>query len=155
MPIILADSSDIPDLVRFTVSFRNSLQRTEPTESAFRSGIYHLMDSDDVEFLIYRNTEKDACGYILLRYFYSMWLPGLEARIEDLFVDEHYRAKGYGKELVGFAIEHAKEKQCQSIFLDTNENNIASNQIYQAFGFIFESKRWHDGRQILYRRSLK
>ena len=155
MSVILADYSDIPDLVRFAVSFRNGLQRTEPSESAFRSGIYHLLDSDDAEFLVYQNTDKEACGYILLRYFYSMWLPGLEARIEDLFVDEPYQKNGYGKKLVEFAIGHAKEKQCQSIFLDTNENNTVSNQIYQALGFVCESKRWQGGRQILYRRSLK
>jgi len=97
------------------------------------------------------NDKEEVTGYVLQRYYYSMWLPGFEARIEDLFVRQKCRQTGIGEKLIEFSLERAKEKGCLSVFLDTNENNEASKRIYTKLSFNPRSKRWNEGRQIFYR----
>ncbi|MFC1569271.1 GNAT family N-acetyltransferase [bacterium] len=154
MTIQIATSNDIPDLTRLASLFRDMLQRQTPTDAEFQKGIETLFNSPDAEFILAKDAASNACGYILQRFYYSMWHPGFESRIEDLYVIPESRGSGIGKKLVEFAIDRAREKQCLSIYLDTNENNEAANSVYQSLGFICKSNRWKGGKQIFYRLSL-
>jgi len=92
-------------------------------------------------------------AYVLQRFRYSMWVAGLDATIEDLFVTPEHRRKGIGKALIQFALDRARGRECLSVGLDTNENNAASNRIYTGLGFNAFSRRWQ-GRQLFLRVNL-
>ncbi len=55
--------------------------------------------------------------------------------IEDVVVDESFRGKGIGRELVLFAIEFAKAKGASSIDLTSRPSRVAANLLYQKTGF--------------------
>ena len=151
MRVEIATTDSLNSITELAVEFRNHLNGLKPTEEDFRKGITRLVHSNDAEFFIFIDTKNSVCGYILQRYRYSMWKSGTEARIEDLFVSPKYRREGIGKALTEFAIQRAKEKNCVTICLDTNENNKASTQLYSHFGFNSKSKNWNNGSQIFYR----
>lgn len=46
------------------------------------------------------------------------------AHIEDVIVDINYRRKGYGKILINYLTEIAKNNNCYKITLDCNDTNI-------------------------------
>ncbi len=58
-----------------------------------------------------------------------------QAVIEDMIVDENYRGKGYGKEIVLDLIRWAKENGVEIIELTSNPKRIAANELYKKVGF--------------------
>lgn len=152
MTIQPATPEDAVALVAMAVAFRNHLERETPTEAQFERSIAELLASPDALFFVAAQDEGPV-GYVLLRYRYSMWVCGLEATIEDLFVDPSARKNGVGKALIERALQAAAEHGCLSVCLDTNEFNVASTRIYTQLGFNAVSKRWN-GRQVFFRKAL-
>lgn len=128
------------------MEFERYLNRESPSESEFRNGIPNLKSGNDAEFFVVSNGSNRICGYALLRYRFSMWASGLEARIEDLLVTPIERQKGPGKDQVIFSIQQGAEKGCATICLDTNENNPVTMRIYTQLGFVADKERWDNGR---------
>ncbi len=149
-----ATTDDLESILTLVMGFKSYLNLESPSESEFRNGILNLMSGNDAEFFVVSNSRNIIYGYILLRYRFSMWASGLEARIEDLFVSPSDRQKGTGKDLVKYAIQKATEKGCATICLDTNENNPVTMKIYTQLGFNAHKERWDNGRQIFFRRSI-
>jgi GNAT superfamily N-acetyltransferase len=152
MPIRLATPADASALTALAGAFRDHLERKAPSDAQFLESIGRLLAEGDAEFLL-ATEEGEPVGYVLLRYRHSMWASGLEATLEDLFVDPALRGRGVGGRLVQSALARAEEKGCVTACLDTNEHNAASNRIYSELGFSAHSKRWN-GRQIFHRRAL-
>lgn len=134
------------------VAFRNHLERVRPTQAEFEQSVAKLLESPDAHFFVATNREGPV-GYVLQRYRYSMWVCGLEATIEDLYVDPSARKQGLGKALIERALQAATAHGCRSVCLDTNEFNAASTAIYTQLGFNAMSQRWN-GRQVFFRKSL-
>lgn len=152
MDIRPACIDDLEALARLVIGFRNHLERTSPSDLRFRDNIARLLQSEDAQFFI-AAAEGVPLGYVLLRFRHSMWADGLEATLEDLFVDPEHRSHGTGAQLVGQALAHARQRGCVTACLDTNEHNAASNRIYARLGFECHSRRWQ-GRQVFYRLDL-
>jgi ribosomal protein S18 acetylase RimI-like enzyme len=152
MEIRIATLQDEPAIAAMAVAFRDHLERDTPTDEQFQASVRTLLASPDAEFFVACQQEQ-AQGYVLQRYRHSMWANGLEATIEDLFVDPACRQQGTGKALIEFALARAASAGCTSVCLDTNEFNLASTRIYTALGFNAVSKRWQ-GRQIFFRKAM-
>ena len=58
-----------------------------------------------------------------------------QAVVEDMIVDEKYRGKGYGKDIVLDLIRWAKENGVEVIELTSNPKRIAANELYKRVGF--------------------
>lgn len=149
-----ATIDDLESILTLVLGFRDYLNLESPSEIEFRNGLLNLFSGNDAEFYIVSNSKNAICGYILLRYRFSIWASGLEARIEDLFVSPTDRQKGTGKKLVKYAIQKAAEKGCVTICLDTNENNPVTMNMYTQLGFKAHKERWDNGRQLFFRRPL-
>ena len=74
-------------------------------------------------------------GYIILETVLD------EGHITDLAVDEKYRNKGIGKELIEKVMGLARELKISSIFLEVRESNEAAKALYQKLGFKQTGKR--------------
>lgn len=55
--------------------------------------------------------------------------------IESLVVDEKYRSRGIGRELLNRAKEIYKEKGCDSLELQVNAKNVKAWEMYKKYGF--------------------
>jgi ribosomal protein S18 acetylase RimI-like enzyme len=148
----LATPQDADRIAGLASAFRNHLERATPTDAQFRTSVAALLESGDAEFYL-AEADGQPMAYVLQRFRYSMWVAGLDATIEDLFVTPEHRRKGIGKALIQFALDRARGRECLSVGLDTNENNAASNRIYTGLGFNAFSSRWQ-GRQLFLRVNL-
>ena len=131
MPPRIAKLSDLDDLLELVIGFRDHLQRSVPDDSRLRESLERLITIGDSEFFLSVDDAGRGVGYIQQRYRYSLWLSGLEACLEDLFVTPSRRRQGVAKGLVQFAIRRAGEAGCRSIKLDTNESNQAAFRLYE------------------------
>jgi len=55
--------------------------------------------------------------------------------LEDVYVDENYRAQGVGSELVKKVIEIAKEKNCYKIIATSRTSRSKVHELYKRLGF--------------------
>lgn len=60
---------------------------------------------------------------------------GLNARIEDVVVDEAKRGLGIGRQLMRYAIAEAEKAGVSNVSLTSSPFRVAANKLYQALGF--------------------
>ncbi len=94
-----------------------------------------LLASDRSHLLVLREDDGRVAGMLVVA-FYPTLSGGLKAWIEDVVVDEACRGKGYGKELVTFAIGFARRLGVQSISLSSAPVRVAANRLYRSMGFV-------------------
>ena len=143
-----ACDTDLDDLVRLMIAFRDHLGQSQPSAAEFRDSIRILLKDPDTEFLVARNVDRTALGYAQVRYRHSAWIPGLGAEIEDLFVLPFARRQGMGLELAESVTGRARQRSCRVIGLNTNERNEAALSLYQRLGFTAERASWNGSRQL-------
>lgn len=147
--IRVAVSSDRNAVGGLIAAFRDSLQRSGPSDRAILSSLRQLLRDPAVTVGL-AVEGKTALGYALQRRHHCLWAQGDAAVLEDLFVLEAACGRGLGRRLVEHAIERARLAGCRALSLDTNEHNEASNAVYRRLGFGCERPRWDGGRQIRY-----
>ena len=94
-----------------------------------------LLASDRSHLLVLREDDGRVAGMLVVA-LYPTLSGGLKAWIEDVVVDEACRGKGYGKELVAFAIGFARLLGVQSISLSSAPVRVAANRLYRSMGFV-------------------
>ncbi len=90
-----------------------------------------INNESTVIFLAYENGSIVGTTTLV---FYNI-PTGKKAWIEDVVVDHAHRGKGYGKQLMQYAIEYARNKDTRKLNLTSNPTRIAANKLYQELGF--------------------
>lgn len=94
-----------------------AITNTEKILSKMRTGIY---------ILDYKNNAIGMARFIGKTYNF--------AEITSVYIDEDYRNKGFGKELIGHMIEIAIQEQKTPVLV-TSASNIAAMKTYESMGF--------------------
>ncbi len=149
-----ATPADIDDLIPLYCGFMLHEQVQPPPADELQRRLRHLLASETDEVLIARAADGAPLGYLQQRYFASVWRPGNDAYIEDVFVAEPARGQGVGRRLMEAALERASARGAARICLDTNERNLRARRLYEALGFANPNPAWDDGSQLYYSRLL-
>lgn len=84
-------------------------------------------------------------GTLQLTFIPSLTYQGRKrALIEGVRVDEAYRGKGIGKQLIEWAIEKSREQDCHMIQLTTNKSRPEALEFYKKLGFMAS----HEGLKL-------
>lgn len=134
------DHIKIVEVNKISMIIVESLQKLLPQlttnyTSFDRHDLKKIIDSESVNlFIVYDNeSENQIIGTYTLVIFS---LPtGSSARVEDVVVDERWRGKGIGKEMMIHAVEFAKSKNVVKIELTSHPSRIEANNLYQSLGF--------------------
>ena len=78
--------------------------------------------------------EKEVIGYLLLSFTYSNEVGGMVVWIEEIFISEPHRNKGYGKEVLQWIIDTYKSSVKRFRLEVTDENKLAK-KLYEKTGF--------------------
>lgn len=129
----------IREIRRFNVRTYNAILRLIPkldsyTELPTREQFRKILKSESTHLFIGELDNKEIIGMLTIGTYN---IPtGTKAWIEDVIVDESHREKGYGKDLMLFAIDYAKNKGIKQIDLTSRPMRFAANQLYQKLGFV-------------------
>ena len=129
----------IKKINRFSTRVFNALLRMLPqlapdSELPDEKTFKEILKSGSTHFFIAELDNKEIAGILTL---VTYDIPsGHKVWIEDLVVDESQRGKGYGRELMLFAISFAKSTGAKSIELTSRPSRIAANQLYRQLGFV-------------------
>jgi ribosomal-protein-alanine N-acetyltransferase len=81
-------------------------------------------------------------GYIIIQIQYKPSTAKKHTRrcyIDTICVDKSKQNKGYGRKLMEFAIEYAKNNNCTFFYLDVYRKNESAIQFYEKIGMAHES----------------
>ncbi|MGE7758730.1 N-acetyltransferase family protein [Peribacillus sp. NPDC097895] len=63
--------------------------------------------------------------------------------LNDLFVKESARKKGFGEGLLNAAINFARETGAKGVSLETGKDNVNAQKLYEKIGFVRESNHFY------------
>ncbi|WP_419870207.1 GNAT family N-acetyltransferase [Chryseobacterium sp. CT-SW4] len=92
------------------------------------------IENKDSEIFVAKEGEK-LVGFVQLYPLFSSTRMSRYWLLNDLYVNEDYRGKGYSKELIEEAKEICKQTHAAGVLLETSKTNVVGNQLYPACGF--------------------
>ncbi|HLM01912.1 MAG TPA: GNAT family N-acetyltransferase [Pyrinomonadaceae bacterium] len=133
-----AAREDLPEIVRmladdFLGQTRERYENPLP-ESYIKA--FEEIEADKNNELIVAETGGAIVGTLQITFTPSIsFQGGKRATIESVRVDEKYRGRGVGKELMKWAITRAREENCFAVQLTTNADRADAHRFYENLGF--------------------
>lgn len=153
-PLRIAGPGDVAPLTDLIAGFRDFLDDETPSRAEIEATVTVLLRDHSTEFLLIGDPEV---GFAQIRFRLSVWSGTEDAWLEDLFVEETTRGKGYGRDLVGAAIARAKSRGCERIQLDVNEANREAIGLYESCGFspTHNPQKWGTAPDFFYTHEIE
>lgn len=82
--------------------------------------------------LILTDKNENIIGYGHLDFEENIWL--------GICVCENYRGKGFGKKIMNYLLEYAKNNNIKKIYLTVDKDNIIAKNLYEKNKFIVEKE---------------
>jgi ribosomal protein S18 acetylase RimI-like enzyme len=76
-----------------------------------------------------------AVGYVVLCFGYSLEWLGRDAFVDEFYLREQYRGRGWGTKVMGLLEDAARERGVRALHLEVIESNDAALHLYQKLGF--------------------
>jgi len=128
-----AEKSDIPlifSLVKELALFERAPEEVTATEADYVENGFRENPLFDC-FLLFEG--DSLAGFALWYYRFSTW-KGKRFYLEDLFVKEEFRGKGYGKILIEATIEEAKRTKSSGMMWQVLDWNTPAIKFYERYG---------------------
>lgn len=129
-----ASSKEIPILLGFIKSYYK-LESIVFFEDKVYKALFELINSNNIGrvWLIYLNNK--AIGYIVLCFSYSLVSFGQDGMIDEFYIDDEYRKKGIGTQILNIVMKNSKRLGLNCLYLEISKNNIAAQTLYEKLNF--------------------
>jgi GNAT superfamily N-acetyltransferase len=74
-------------------------------------------------------------GYIVLCFGYSLEWLGRDAFVDEFYLREDYRGRGWGRTTMAFVEDAARDAGIRTLHLEVVRENAAASTIYRKMGF--------------------
>lgn len=135
MIVNIAKSTDIPELVNLLSILFSQEVEFAPNTSLQEQGLQKIIDNPEIGHVVVVRDKGRILGMVNLLYTFSTALGGKVCILEDMIVHPDFRGQQVGGELLGQAIEHAREVGCLRVTLLTDRDNFSAQRFYKRFGF--------------------
>lgn len=102
--------------------------------SAAKKFLTERIENKDSEIFVAENEGK-LVGFVQLYPLFSSTRMKRYWLLNDLYVNENHRGKGFSKKLIEDSKELAKFTDAAGILLETGKSNDIGNQLYPSCGF--------------------
>jgi len=134
-----ATRTDLPAIIKLLADDQLGATREkyeEPLSSAYYAA-FDVINADKNNELIVAELNNKIIGTFQLTFItYLTYQGGKRALIEEVRIDKSVRNKGFGKIMMQWAIQHAKENGCHLIQLTSNKKRTQALEFYKRLGFI-------------------
>jgi ribosomal protein S18 acetylase RimI-like enzyme len=84
---------------------------------------------------------SEEVGYVVLTLGYSMEFGGLDAFVDDLFIQAPFRHHGLGTAAVAEAKAYSMELGVRALHLEVGRDNAVAQAVYRRAGFILTDRQ--------------
>ena len=136
-PLEITDISTITQMMQDFYAIDNYPMDVEVAKKLFQEFISneHLGKS----WLIY--SENEIVGYIILTFIFSFEYGGKIAFVDELFIKETARGKGFGKEAIQFIQREVPKLSLNLLYLEVEPHNENAQKLYLAHDFELHSRK--------------
>ena len=136
-PLEISDISIITQMMQDFYAIDNYPMDIEVAKTLFQEFISneHLGKS----WLIY--SENEIVGYIILTFIFSFEYGGKIAFLDELFIKETARGKGFGKEAIQFIQKEVPKLSLKLLYLEVEPHNENAQKLYLAHDFEFHNRK--------------
>ena len=136
-PLEIADIEIITQMMQDFYAIDNYPMDVEVTKTLFQEFISneHLGKS----WLIY--SENEIVGYIILTFIFSFEYGGKIAFVDELFIKETARGKGFGKEAIQFIQQEVPKLKLKLLYLEVEPHNENAQKLYLAHDFELHNRK--------------
>ena len=113
-----------------------------PSESEVLREKISLLSSGGADRIWVAEFQGKVVGLLAFHLTPLLHVSGSLGRITAVVVDERFRGKGIGKQLVETAERWAWERDCTRIEVTSGEQRTQAHQFYQDLGYALEAKRF-------------
>ena len=128
-----ATIQDLPQLAELFDQYRVFYHKESDIPAA-ESFLKERLEKADSEIFV-AEREGDLVGFVQLYPLFSSTRMKRYWLLNDLFVNENYRGKGFSKELIEETKELAKSTDACGVLLETGKSNDVGNKLYPSCGF--------------------
>ena len=136
-PVEISDIEVITQMMKDFYAIDNYPMDVEVTKTLFQEFISneHLGKS----WLIY--SENEIVGYIILTFIFSFEYGGKIAFVDELFIKETARGKGFGKEAIQFIQQEVPKLSLKLLYLEVEPHNENAQKLYLAHDFELHNRK--------------
>jgi ribosomal protein S18 acetylase RimI-like enzyme len=86
-------------------------------------------------------SENEIVGYIILTFIFSFEYGGKIAFVDELFIKETARGKGFGKEAIQFIQREVPKLSLKLLYLEVEPHNENAQKLYLAHDFVIHNRK--------------
>ena len=150
-PVRRAQAADAPVIGRLLHDFNSEYDEPTPGPDALAERIALLLVEGQTTVLLGGDGPD---GLAVLRFRRSIWTPGLECYLAELYVVPDRRGQGLGRALMESAMAHARDQGADYMDLGTSEDDVAARALYESLGFSNREGRPDGPLNYYYEREL-
>ena len=113
-----------------------------PMDVEVAKNLFHEFISNEnlgKSWLIY--SENEIVGYIILTFIFSFEYGGKIAFVDELFIKETARGKGFGKEAIQFIQQEVPKLSLKLLYLEVEPHNENAQKLYLAHDFELHNRK--------------
>jgi ribosomal protein S18 acetylase RimI-like enzyme len=84
-----------------------------------------------------------AVGYVVLCFGYSLEWLGRDAFVDEFYLREEYRGRGWGRKAMEFLEEAAQAAGVRALHLEVVRTNTSASHLYRKLGFHEHGSTFH------------
>jgi len=127
-----AGVEDAQPAARLLHDFNTEFSTPTPGAAALAGRLRVLLGADAATVVL---AGEPPCGIAVLRLRPALWAEGLDAYLEELYVEPGRRGAGIGRALFSAAIEAARDAGATRMEIGTSEADTAARALYEGCGF--------------------
>ena len=136
-PLEISDISIITQMMQDFYAIDNYPMDIEVAKTLFQEFISN--ENLGKSWLIY--SENEIVGYIILTFIFSFEYGGKIAFVDELFIKETARGKGFGKEAIQFIQQEVPKLSLKLLYLEVEPHNENAQKLYLAHDFELHNRK--------------
>jgi len=141
MIIIKATINELDSLTELFDLYRKFYEQESDLDGARKFLKERIMNEESEVFIALEGSKP--LGFVQLYPSFSSVSMQSSWILNDLFVKESARGQGVGEKLMKIALEFAKKTRAKGVLLETAEDNITAQRLYEKLGFEREANYFY------------
>ena len=104
--------------------------------------IFHENISNPNHLYLIAENENESLGFISFHTQNLLHHCGIVGEIQEFFIDQNYRSKGIGRQLIEKIMKFADQNNLKSIEVTTNRRRVENVLIYENLGFTLSHNKF-------------